>query len=208
MNELKELFAVLKEGWSMVNIIFAVVVIPLIKYLGSKYQSNKNYIISKLDEIEQLFENKEIKAKPRFFKDEYIRKFKEFRNLNFDFLFYIVKEKDLSYSEVVTINKNLSPAFTYLVIYDKKISAKDVKHEKILNRNLLITQIMYWGIFLLFGFFVALAITFVQNKLFYFFMIACIVVYEILLMHKLDMLKQNILLKQQCKDKYAIWADV
>lgn len=180
----------IKNNWQIISGVLTIIFIPIIGKLYKDYQDYKDKYYVNLKELENLYESyctdEKIRNKPKFFHDEQIRKFKEFNNLDFQLFVLLIKEKNMGYRDIVYINRNLHPAFTYLKIVDSKyITYKDDKaKQSILEPK--ITKTKYIVGFILFIFVMGGFILIIDNGFFSFIVMMAIIVYEIFLLIMLE----------------------
>lgn len=201
----------IKNNWQIISGFLTIVCIPMIKKLYEDYHGYKDKYYANLKELENLYESyctdEKIRNKPKFFHDEQIRKFKEFNNLDFQLFVLLIRDKNMGYRDIVYINRNLQPTFTYLKIVDSKyITYKDDKaKQSILEPK--ITKTKYIVGFILFIFVMGGFMWIIDNGFFSFIVIMAIIVYEIFILIVLDKLNMNIMLKQRLQSNSA-WQDI
>lgn len=211
MDNPEIIWSEIKNNWQIISSILTIVCIPIIKKLHSDFQNKHDKYRSNLKDLEEFYDeyhsdsNTKIKNKPRFFLDEQVRRFKEFNNLNWQFFIFLIQDKNLGYWDIVEINRNLSPAFTYLKIDGNQITYKDEKCKKAIDSPIW-TKIKYIFYFLI-GVIIALFIIIIIEKILFTIIFAIsIALFELILFAYIDKLDSNVRLKNKFKDT-GIWKE-
>lgn len=171
----------------------------------SKKQSKYDIELFEGVYIDYLTNKDSIDSLPKIFKDNRIRKLETFRNLDFDFLIFLVKDKGLGEKYIKVFNDTLGFYDSGLKIVGNELCFKNEKIKKAIESPV---KDLFKGITVFFLFFVIfiLIFKFLDNFVLNSMMIFVLLLYEFHLIMRWESLKQNKSLKK-ISEELGIWRD-